>query len=53
MKCNPGTTEANRPKAAAETHTSKKSMEFLLVTAPEIHLEISICISNAGHITIE
>lgn len=35
MKCSPGTTDTNRPKAAAETHTSKKNMEFLLVTAPE------------------
>lgn len=35
MKCSPGTTEANRPKTAPETHTSKKNMEFLLVTAPE------------------
>lgn len=35
MKCSPGTTAANRPKTAAETHTSKKNMEFLLVTAPE------------------
>lgn len=35
MKCSPATTKANRPKAAAETNTSKKNMEFLLVTAPE------------------
>lgn len=32
MKCSP---EASRPKAAVETNTSKKNMEFLLVTAPE------------------